>query len=255
MTPDERDPDKPIRRREHEAPLINLLPNLITLAAICAGLTAIRFGIQGDYPLAVKLVLLACVLDGIDGRVARLMKTDSRIGAELDSLADFLNFGVAPPLILYFWGLQDLRSAAWIFVLFFAVCCVMRLARFNVGKKGEDGAGRDMHFSGVPSPAGAVLVMLPFYLFFASTSALQVPAAAICLYMACVGLLMISTVPTLSFKGQTISRRNVRFFLVGVIAAGAAFLTFTWFALIALSFAYLLTVAWSFWSAFGRSKA
>lgn len=229
-------------RKGNDAALIQLLPNLITLAAICAGMTAIRFGVQGNYSFAVQLVLLACVLDGIDGRIARLMDSDSRIGAELDSLADFLNFGVAPPLILYFWGLQDIRSAAWIFVLFFTVCCVIRLARFNVDQKAE--SGPSSHFSGVPSPAGAVLVMMPLYLSFAFED-LQLSGLAICIYMVLVGLLMISAVPTLSLKGATISRANVKFFLVGVVLAGAAFFTFTWIALIVLSFCYLAVVAWS----------
>ncbi len=243
-------PDRRIRegqsapKKVNEAALIQLLPNLITLAAICAGMTAIRFGVQGDYSFAAKLVLAACILDGIDGRIARLMDSDSKIGAELDSLADFLNFGVTPPLILYFWGLQGFQSAAWIFVLFFAVCCVIRLARFNVGQKADETTKPSAYFSGVPSPAGAVLVMLPLYVSFAFQN-LRLTEFAICIYMALIGLLMISAVPTPSFKGATISRANVKFFLVGVVVAGAAFFTFTWVALIALSCGYLAMVGWS----------
>ena len=160
--PEETQPNRDsTAKRKNEAALVQLLPNLITLAAICAGMTSIRFAVQGDFSFAVKLVLLATVLDGIDGRIARLLRSDSKIGAELDSLADFLNFGVAPPLILYFWGLQDIPKTAWIFVLFFTVCCVIRLARFNVDQKIEEKPGPSTHFTGVPSPAGAALVMVP----------------------------------------------------------------------------------------------
>ncbi|MFT5867142.1 MAG: CDP-diacylglycerol--serine O-phosphatidyltransferase, partial [Gammaproteobacteria bacterium] len=141
--------------------LYHLLPNLLTIAAICAGLTAIRFGYEGDFEMAVRLVLAACVLDGLDGRLARLMKRETAVGAELDSLADFVNFGVAPVLILHSWALQDLRSAGWIAVLIYSVCCVLRLARFNVNNRLEsDGSACDF-FVGVPSPAGALLVLLP----------------------------------------------------------------------------------------------
>jgi CDP-diacylglycerol--serine O-phosphatidyltransferase len=155
--------------------LIQLLPNALTITAICAGLSAIRFGVQGNYVLAVQLILLACVLDGLDGRLARLLRSSSPMGAELDSLADFLNFGVAPPLILYFWALQDMRSAAWISVLVYAVCCVVRLARFNVNDKAEaekakngDAVGESgSFFTGIPSPAGALLVLLPMTASFA----------------------------------------------------------------------------------------
>lgn len=244
MPRDNQTPRDRAGRNRNEAALVQLLPNLITLAAICAGMTSIRFAVQADYMFAVQLVLLACVLDGVDGRVARLLRSDSKIGAELDSLADFLNFGIAPPLILYFWGLQDIRSAAWIFVLFFSVCCVIRLARFNVDHKSEDAPGSSTHFSGVPSPAGAVLVMMPLYLSFAFQND-KLPGLAICIYMVFVGLLMISAVPTMSLKGVTISRANVKFFLVGVVLAGAAFFTFTWIALFVLSACYLLTVGWS----------
>ena len=115
-----------------EFALIQLLPNMLTVAAICAGMSAIRFALQGDYTFAVLLIVAAGVLDGLDGRLARMMHVDSKMGAELDSLADFLNFGVAPPLVIYFWALQDMPRAAWISVLIYTVCSVVRLARFNV---------------------------------------------------------------------------------------------------------------------------
>jgi len=118
-------------KTKSELGLLQLLPNMLTIAAICAGLTAIRYGVQGNYLYAVQLILVASVLDGLDGRLARLLAADSKMGAELDSLADFLNFGVAPALIVYFWALQDVRGAGWIAALVYAVCCVVRLAQIG----------------------------------------------------------------------------------------------------------------------------
>src|SRR5690606_34459597 len=166
-----------------EFSLIQLLPNMLTIVAVCAGLTAIRFGMQGDYMPAVLLIIGAGILDGIDGRIARLLGSSSKMGAELDSLADFLNFGVAPPLILYFWALKDIRSLGWICVLVFAVCCVIRLARFNVSSKSEEAHRDSAYFEGIPSPAGALLVMLPMYLSFAFADRPVLPQIVICLHM------------------------------------------------------------------------
>ncbi len=169
---------KPARRAKSEFAIFQLLPNMLTIGAICAGLTAIRFGVQGNYLLAVQLILVASVLDGLDGRLARLLGADSKMGAELDSLADFLNFGVAPALIVYFWALQDVRGAGWIAALVYAVCCVVRLARFNVAGKSEEAEeGSGEFFVGVPAPAGALLVMLPMYLSFAFDDARLLPSA------------------------------------------------------------------------------
>ena len=235
----------PSRKPDSELAITQLLPNMLTILAICAGLSAIRFGVQGNYTLAVHLVMAACVLDGLDGRIARLLGSDSKMGAELDSLADVLNFGVAPPLILYFWALQDIRSLAWLAVLIYAVCCVMRLARFNVSSKSEEAEPASAYFQGVPSPAGGLLVMLPMYLSFAFTNAPLVPAPVICLYMVFIGFLMISRIPTWSFKTSRVSRQNVKFFLVGVAFIGAAVLTFAWVTLILLCLAYVGMVAWA----------
>lgn len=236
--------DKP----DGELALIQLLPNAMTIAAICAGLSAIRFAVQGDHTLAVQLIMVACVLDGLDGRIARLLGSDSKMGAELDSLADFLNFGVAPPLLLYFWGLQDTRNLGWIMVMVFAVCGVMRLARFNVSSQSPDSKKEDAYFEGVPAPAGALLVMLPMYLSFAFADAPLLPGAVICIYMAFIGFLMISRIPTYSFKTTRISRGNVKFILLGVAILGAAILTFAWVTLIALCLVYAVTVIWAWFT-------
>lgn len=237
----------PSDRTRSDIPLVHLLPNMLTIAAICAGLSAIRFGVQGHYVLAVQLIMAACVLDGIDGRIARLLRSESEMGAELDSLADFLNFGVAPPLILYFWALQDVRKAGWIAVLVFAVCCVMRLARFNVSNKAEceEGAGEpSAYFSGIPSPAGALLVLLPMSISFAFADSPLLPDSVICAHMVAIGLLMISRIPTWSFKNARVSRKNVKFFLVGVAILGAAVLTYAWITLVVLCLGYIAMVVW-----------
>ena len=162
---------------------------MLTVAAICLGLTAIKLGFQGSHERAGQLILLACVLDGLDGRVARLLNSDSKMGAELDSLADFLNFGVAPPMVLYFWALQDMPRLGWISVQIFAVCCVIRLARFNVTSKSDLEVDNSGYFVGVPAPAGALLVMLPMFLSFAMDDAELLPTLVICAHMVAIGLL------------------------------------------------------------------
>lgn len=239
-------PDHPEKSR-NEVALVQLLPNMLTIASICAGLSAIRLGVQGAYELAVLLIVAASVLDGLDGRLARLLNSDSKMGAELDSLADFLNFGVAPPLVIYFWALQDMPRTAWISVLIFTVCCVLRLARFNVSSKADvedDPAASNAYFTGVPSPAGALLVLLPMSVSFAFADIPRLPDFAICAYMVLVGWLMISRIPTWSFKSARVSRENVKFFLVGFAFVGAAVLTYAWITLVVLCAGYIGMVIW-----------
>ena len=154
-----------------QIPLRKLVPNVITLLALCAGLTGIRLALEGRYELALGAIVFAAMLDAVDGRVARMIKGTSRFGAELDSLADFFNFGVAPGLILYFWGLKELGNIGWIAAMVFAICAALRLARFNVQIEDPNRpAWAGNFFTGVPAPAGAILVLLPIYLYF-----LQVP--------------------------------------------------------------------------------
>lgn len=220
--------------------LVFLLPNLLTISAICAGLTAIRFGYEGNYELAVYLVLAACVLDGLDGRLARLMNRTTEVGAELDSLADFLNFGVAPVLILYHWALQETPRVGWIAVLIYAICCVLRLARFNVSNRTPNKDGTDAKFFvGVPSPAGAVLVMFPMVFSFAVTGLPHAPPTLVAAHICLIGLMMISRVPTYSFKGMTIDRANAKFYLLGAVCLVAALFTFLWATLTLMSIAYV----------------
>ncbi len=237
--------DVNLQKPDRELPLMSLLPNLITVGAICAGLTAIRFAFQGSFTAAVYLILLACILDGLDGRIARYMKSESQLGAELDSLADFANFGVAPALVIYAWALQDLKRAGWIAVLFFAVCMVMRLARFNADSKSEiDSSGE--YFTGVPAPAGAMLVLLPMFLSFMWPNEVQSYAGLIALYMAGIGLLLVSRVPTYSFKTTTVRHRRITYILVGFGVLVALLLTYPWTSLVALDAAYFGIIIWSY---------
>src|ERR1700681_4313022 len=166
-------PFEPVRRpllrrpRFRAIPVRTLVPNVITLLALCAGLTAIRLAVEDKLEWALAAIVFAAMLDGIDGRVARMLKGTSRFGAELDSLADFVNFGVAPALILYFWGLHDLKSAGWIAAMVLAICAALRLARFNVMVDDPDKpAWAANFFVGVPAPAGAITVLLPIYAQF-----------------------------------------------------------------------------------------
>jgi len=231
-----------------EMPIVQLLPNLLTLAAICAGLTAIRYGIQANFAPAVLLILAASVLDGVDGRLARLLNCESPMGAELDSLADFVNFGVATPILIYLYALQDLPRAGWLAVLMFAVCSVIRLARFNVGKKSELDGQDSKYFVGVPAPAGALLVMLPLFVSFLGVDGFQVPDEIIFVWMGIVGLLMISHIPTYSFKFMMVSRDNVKFFLLAFAFLVAALLNYIWLTLIVLDVAYFVSVLWAWFS-------
>lgn len=200
MTPyDLRDPD--IRRRRFRPiPVRMLVPNVITLLAICAGLTAIRLSIEGRMSLAVYAIVFAAALDGIDGRVARLIKGQSKFGAELDSLADFVNFGVAPGLMLYFWQLHELGNAGWIAAMVFAISGGLRLARFNATMDDPNKpAFAANFFTGVPAPAGAITVLLPIYVAFLELG--RAPAAVTAAYTLLIAFLMVSRLPV--FSGKT----------------------------------------------------
>ncbi len=225
-------------------PIIQLIPNLVTIMAIVAGLTAIRFGLEGNFERAVKLILLAAVLDGIDGSLARMLKSESKVGAELDSLADFLNFGVAPPLIMYFWALQEAKGLGWIAVLVFSISSVMRLARFNVSTKSDEELDTKGYYLGIPSPAGALLVMMPMFITFAIEAGPFLPPLAVSAYVALVGLGLISRIPTWSFKAVQIRREYVKFLVVGLVFVGAAVMSFPWITLFAIGLGYVGIVIW-----------
>src|SRR6201993_2991881 len=188
-------------RRFRRIPVRTLVPNVITLLALCAGLTAIRMAFENRYVLALAAIVFAAFLDGIDGRLARFLKGTSRFGAELDSLADFVNFGVAPALILYFWGLHDLKSAGWIAAMVFAICAALRLARFNVMIDDPDKpAWASNFFVGIPAPAGAITVLLPIYVYFLGMPRFAFISPITLVYTLAIAFLMVSRLPVLSGK-------------------------------------------------------
>ena len=220
-----------------------MVPNAITSAALCAGLTGIRFAIDGQWDKAVLAVILAGLLDGIDGRVARAMKAQSRFGAELDSLADSLSFGVAPALILFLWALHDLPRLGWFAALAFAVCCALRLARFNAAIDVEEQPHKSAGFlTGVPAPVGAGLAFLPLYLWQASGLELFREPALVGAWVTGIAFLLISNVATLSWTSVR-PRRSVRLGMIAVVGLTlAALLTEPWWTLVAISAVYLALV-------------
>jgi len=194
------------RRRLRLIPFRTLLPNLITLLALCAGLTAIPLAVQEKLEWAVAAIVFAALLDGIDGRVARMLKGTSRFGAELDSLADFVNFGVAPALMLYFWGLRELGNVGWIAAMVFAICTGLRLARFNVMIDDPNKpAWSGNFFVGVPAPAGAIAVLLPIYVYFLGMPRLAFVAPVTLVYTLAIAFLMVSRLPV--FSGKRVGKR------------------------------------------------
>lgn len=231
-----------------------LLPNVVTITAMCAGLTAIRMGFHGQYKGAVIMILIACVLDGMDGKLARLLRSESPMGAELDSLADAVNFGVAPALVVYSFALQDASNLGWIAALVYAITCVMRLARFNLDSKSETQGTAGSRFVGVPAPAGAFLVLFPLFVSFFMGDPEMIPPLIVALYMIGVGLLMVSRIPTLSFKKTRVARKNVKYLLLGFVFLVAGLLTQTWMTLIAIDIAYAGSVVWA-WLSRDKSDA
>jgi CDP-diacylglycerol--serine O-phosphatidyltransferase len=246
------DPDqKPVLKSRSELHLVQLLPNLITISAMCAGLTGIRFAINGQFRAAVTMILIAAVLDGLDGRIARLLKSESEIGAELDSLVDFVNFGVAPGLTMYMWGLHGLQSGGWVATLIYAACCLLRLARFNIGNRSGPDKPADKtaapNFTGVPSPAGAMLAMLPAYVAFADTGFGPLPPALLALYMVLVGALMISRIPTPSFKAVKFNAEYARYVIIGFVGLIAAVISYPWETMVVISVGYVLILIAGLW--------
>lgn len=225
------DPDHPASkfRRFRPVPVRVLLPNLVTLLALCVGLTGIRLAFEGKLELALYAIVFAAALDGIDGRLARLIKGQSKFGAELDSLADFMNFGCAPALFLYLWGLKDLGNVGWIGAMVFAICAALRLARFNVMMDDPNKpAWAGNYFTGVPAPAGALVVLLPIYIsllgFF------KTPATLALFYTLAIAGLMVSRLPV--FSGKRVGKRVPPEMLLPVFVA------------IVLFFALLISYPW-----------
>ena len=225
-----------------------ILPNAITLIGVCIGLTSIKFALDGKFVIAVIAILFAGLMDALDGRIARLIKGTSKMGKELDSLGDVISFGVAPALIMYFWNLQYLEKLGWFICLIYVVCVALRLARFNVNSE-EDPSWKDNFFEGMPSPAGGVIVLLPLILSFSELEnyifkinyELMVPAIFVF-----VSLLLISTIPTYSFKKIVIPRSMTKFLLFGIVLFFGALLVYTFKILTISSIIYLCLIPVSY---------
>lgn len=217
-----------------------MLPNAITAAALCAGLTGVRFGIEGQWAYAILAVMLAGVLDGLDGRIARLLNAQSRFGAELDSLADCLSFGMAPALILYMWSLKDLERFGWFAALAFAICCALRLARFNAQIDVEDQPHKSAGFlTGVPAPVGAALAFTPCYLWIETELEIFRDPLILSIWVSLIAVLVISNMATLSWTAIR-PHRDIRLWLIALMAiAFTALMLEPWWTLTAISAAYL----------------
>jgi len=222
------------RPRFRLIPVRTLLPNLITLLALCAGLTAIRLAVEDKLEWAVAAIVFAALLDGIDGRIARMLKGTSRFGAELDSLADFVNFGVAPALMLYFWGLHELGNAGWIAAMVFAISTGLRLARFNVMVDDPNKpAWAANFFVGVPAPAGAITVLLPIYVYFLGMPRVIFVAPVALVYTLTIAFLMVSRLPVFSGKrvGKRVAPEMVLPVFVAVVLFFALLISYPWVVL------------------------
>jgi len=230
-------------RQRRGIPLRALAPNAVTALALCCGLTGIRFAIAGNWEKAAAAIIIAGILDGLDGRIARLLKGESRFGAELDSLSDVIAFGVSPAIIIYLWSLQHLPQYGWIFALSLAVCCALRLARFNANIDVKDQPHKSAGFlTGVPAPAGAGLALLPLFIWLW----LGLPEAraiwVVAPWLALVAFLMISNVATFSWSSLRV-RRHIRLEMLAVVAiVGAALLSAPWATLSVVSALYLLAI-------------
>ncbi len=232
-----------MRADRRSLPLLHLLPNLVTLLGLCAGLTSIRYVLEGRYEIAAGLIILAALMDVMDGLLARRLNAASHFGAELDSLSDFVCFGVAPGVFVFHFAMQDLPGLGWLAVLLYILCACLRLARFNVMRDAPPPPGR-AHFIGVPAPAGAMLALLPVYLTLSGWLDMRGMAALVAIYVAFVGLLMISRLPTISLKGLRVPRNRAVFVLLGAAVFVGFAVIRPWALLVLADLAYLSIIAY-----------
>ena len=218
-----------------------ILPNMLTLIGVCIGLTSIRFALDGRFEFAIVAIIFAALIDGLDGRIARLIKGTSKVGKELDSLTDMISFGVAPAFIMYFWKLNSLGRFGWLLCLVFVICVALRLARFNVNSNQEP-SWRDNFFEGVPSPAGGILVLTPLIISLSGFNFIKLNYDLIVpIFFVVTSFLLISKFPSYSFKKIVIPRRTTIFLLFGIVLFFGLLLIYT-FNVIAISTLVYLTL-------------
>ena len=219
-----------------------ILPNTLTLIGVCIGLTSINFALNGNYKLSIIAILLAAIIDGLDGRIARLIKGTSRVGKELDSLTDVISFGVAPAFIMYFWSLNQIGRAGWLICLIYVMCVALRLARFNVSSEAEP-SWRDNFFEGIPSPAGGVLVLMPLVYSFSELQIIKLNYDLfVPIFFIIVSILLISKIPTYSFKKIKVQRNFTIFLLLGIVFYFGLILIYTFNAIVLSALVYFLMV-------------
>jgi CDP-diacylglycerol--serine O-phosphatidyltransferase len=219
-----------------------LLPNILTLAGVCLGISSIKFSIDGNFIIAVTLILFAAILDALDGRIARLIKGTSEFGKELDSLTDFVSFGIAPVFILYFWELKNYGKLGWAITLIYSVCCVLRLARFNLTKIDETNEWKYNFFEGIPSPAGGLLILMPL-IYELTNLNIGVDMKKLTPYLTIViAILLVSKIPTLAFKKISISPKGTVFLLLGIGVIFIALLFYTLETLLIFGILYLASI-------------
>ena len=237
-----RRPRMRVRRRLSDFSVNRLVPNVLTILAVCAGMTAIRFAVSGKFEAACYAIIVAGIFDGLDGRIARLLRSTSRFGAELDSLSDFVSFGVAPAVVLYLWTMSALQSIGWAIVLIFAVCCALRLARFNTQLAAEPPPWAAGFFTGAPAPAGAGLLLLPMFISFEWGDWIARSPYLNGVWITGVALLMISTVPTISLKRIRIPPDFVVPTLLGIGVLAGLFTTAPWPTLTFIGAVYIASI-------------
>jgi CDP-diacylglycerol--serine O-phosphatidyltransferase len=223
-----------------------LLPNILTIGGVCLGISSIKFSIEGNFSLAVTLILFAAILDALDGRIARLIKGTSEFGKELDSLTDFVSFGIAPVFVLYFWNLNQYGKLGWAITLIYSVCCVLRLARFNLTKVDETQEWKNNYFEGVPSPAGGLLILMPL-IYELTNLNVGIDVKNITPYLTIfVAMLLVSKIPTLALKKISITPKATVFLLLTIGVIFIALLFYTLETLLVFGIIYVLSITVSF---------
>ena len=223
-----------------------ILPNMLTLMGVCIGLSSIRFALDGRFEIAIIAIIFAALIDGLDGRIARLIKGTSKVGKELDSLTDVISFGVAPAFIMYFWKLNTLGRFGWLLCLVYVICVALRLARFNVNSNQEP-SWKDNFFEGVPSPAGAILLLTPLIISLSGFDYIQLNFNIIVpIFFVVTSLLLISKFPSYSFKKIVIPRKTTIFLLFGIVLFFGLLLVYTFNVIAISSLVYVLLLPISF---------
>ena len=232
-----------------------ILPNILTLAGVCLGISSIKFSLDLNFKMAVIFITLAAILDALDGRIARLIKGTSEFGKELDSLTDFVSFGIAPAFIIYFWELNKYGKLGWAITLIYSVCCVLRLARFNLTKFKPEDSWKQNYFEGVPSPIGALLILSPLVLELTNTNFILNKSYIVPIFTLIIAVLLISKVPTYSFKKIKIKPALTVFILLGIGISFVTLMFFTFETLLIFSLFYILSIPLACFTYYNNKKS